>query len=194
MILSNYFCHLGLKHLRRILQLPEMSSRLVGLDHFCKWSPDESLALWPVWASYSQAKTEVYIQYINIYIYTGTHTESMHTYSEKPQMDRRCMSRQLVTEVLLTKTPWSFHALFLFSHIFLLSHTFVDILCCFGQMYVRDHVSVLSCLLSTADDFAVFHFSLHCRPVFSFCWCLFSIYLLLINVLRPHCIWSRVHF
>ena len=92
----------------------------------------------------------------------------MHTYSEKPQMDRRCMSKQLVTEVLLTKRPWSFHALFLFSHIFLLSHTFVDILCCLGQMYVRDHVSVLSCLLSTADDFAVFHFSLHCRPVFSF--------------------------
>ena len=118
----------------------------------------------------------------------------MHTYSEKPQMDRRCMSRQLVTEVLLTKTPWSFHALFLFSHIFLLSHTFVDILCCFGQMYVRDHVSVLSCLLSTADDFAVFHFSLHCRPVFSFCWCLFSIYLLLINVLRPHCICSFFFF
>lgn len=30
------FLLLGLKHLR-ILQLPEMSSRLVRLDHFCKW-------------------------------------------------------------------------------------------------------------------------------------------------------------
>lgn len=38
------FLLLGLKHLR-ILQLPEMSSRLVGLDHFSKCSPDESLAL-----------------------------------------------------------------------------------------------------------------------------------------------------
>lgn len=70
------FLLLGLKHLR-ILQLPEMSSRLVGLDHFSKCSPDESLALWPVWASYSQAKMEVYI-------HTQTHTNRQHyTYSEK---------------------------------------------------------------------------------------------------------------
>lgn len=73
MILSNYFLLLlGLKHLR-ILQLPEMSSRFVGLDHFCKRYPDERLALWPIWASYSQAKMEVYIQYFDIYtvsIYT----------------------------------------------------------------------------------------------------------------------------
>lgn len=28
-------------------------------------TPDESLAWWPVWASYSQAKIEVYLQYIH---------------------------------------------------------------------------------------------------------------------------------
>lgn len=72
MILKEFFLLLGLKHLR-ILQLPEMSSRLVRLDHFCKCSLDESLALWPVWASYSQAKMEIYIQYINIYIHAHTH-------------------------------------------------------------------------------------------------------------------------
>lgn len=38
-------------------------------DHFWKCCADESLALWPVWASYSQAKMEVYY-----YIYMCLHT------------------------------------------------------------------------------------------------------------------------
>lgn len=56
---------------------------------------------------------------------------------------------------------------------------------CFGQMYVRDQLSVSSCLLqlSAAGDICwVFIFPLHCRRVFSF-WCLVSIYPLLINVI-----------
>lgn len=84
-----------------------------------------------------------------------------------------------------------FFFFFLFSHIFLLSHTFVDILFCLGQMYVRDQLSVSSCLLqlSAAGDFCWrgVLFPLHCRRVFSF-WCLFSIYPLLINVI------SSLHF
>lgn len=121
----------------------------------------------------------------------------MHTCKEKPQLDRRCMYRRMVmcfldnidnTKVLFqrpNKGTLVFSSSFLFSHIFLLSHTFVDILCCLEQMYVRDQLSVLSCLLSTAGDFAGVFFVLfftHCRPVFSF-WCLLSIYPLLINVI-----------
>lgn len=83
---------------------------------------------------------------------------------------------------------------FLFPHIFLLSHTFVDILCCLGQMYVRDHLSVLSCLLSTAGDFYWgVGISLHCRPVFSFFFGVCSAFIRCLLMLYPHCIWSRVH-
>lgn len=193
---------LGLKHLR-ILQLPEMSSRFVGLEHFCRCSPDESLALWPVWASYSQAKTEVYTQYINIYTHTQTHSHIQKTCIHIVRNGQKwtegacrgewlCFLDNINTKVLFqcpNKGTLVFSSSFLFSHIFLLSHTFVDILFCLGQMYVRDQLSVLSCLLqlSTAGNFAGFWFfssflSLLCRPVFSF-WCLFSIYPLLINVI-----------
>lgn len=44
-------------------------------DHFWKCSADESLALWPVWASYSQAKMEVYY-YIYICVCLHTYTKT----------------------------------------------------------------------------------------------------------------------
>lgn len=63
-----------------------------------------------------------------------------------------------------TQRAWTlvFSSSFLFSHIFLLSHTFVVFLFCLGQMYVRDQLSVSSCLLqlsAAGDFFAGFYFS-----------------------------------
>lgn len=135
-----------------------------------------------------------YIYSTLTYIYTHIHTESMHKYSENPQMDRRCTQRVLVmcslnnityTKVP-TKGPFSFPALFLFSHIFPLSHTFVDILCCLGKTHVRDQRSVLSCLLSTAGNFAVlfcFFFFTPLQAYVQFFLVFFSNYLLLNNVI-----------
>lgn len=84
---------------------------------------------------------------------------------------------------VLTNELWSFPALFVF-FLFLLSHTFVDVLSCLGQMYVRHQPSGWSCLhqFSTAGQL-LFSFSHHCRPVFGFFVCLVSIYPLLINVM-----------
>lgn len=107
----------------------------------------------------------IYIQYINIYIHAHTQKACInivriHKWTEGAHRGYwLCFS--LTTSLtprssysVQTKGPFSFPALFLFSHIFPLSHTFVDVLCCLGQMYVRDQWNISSFLLSTAGNFA----------------------------------------
>lgn len=64
-------------------------------------------------------------------------------------------------QCVLTIEPFPALFFFLFSHIFLLSHTFVDILFCLGQMYVSDRLSVLSCLLQLSHLLVSFSLIFH---------------------------------
>lgn len=145
-------------------------------------------------------------RYIYIILtYTRAHTESMHTYKwettnwQKVHVDATGYVSLTTSTTprsyygVLTKGPWSFPALFLFSHIFLLSHTFVDILCCCGANVCQRSPE---CFKLPALHCWWFYWgvgvSLHCRPVFSF-FGVCSAFIRCLLMLYPHCIWSRVH-
>lgn len=118
------------------------STRSVGLDCFCNCSPEESLALWPVWASYSQAKmcgARVHTHAHTVQICRHRHTQKACVHRVRNRKyaegawgsDWLCVS--LTTSVTkgschkaLMEGPWPFLFLVSFSHIFLMSHTFVD--------------------------------------------------------------------
>lgn len=145
-----------------------------------------------------------YIYSTLTYIYMHIHTESMLKYSENPQMDRRCTEgtgyvfpwQHHLHQGPNKRTFFSFPAVFLFSHIFPLSHTFVDVLCCLGETHVRDQRSVLSCLLSTAGNFAVlfcFFFFTPLQACVQFFWC-FSAIMCCLIMLYSVWNWSPVHF
>lgn len=165
------------KHLR-ILQLTKMSSRLVGLDHLCKCSLDVSLALWPVWASYSWAKKEVYI----VKYQENTNGQEVHVEASGcvfPWQHQLHQAATLLLEwlTLSYERDIGLFLLFFFCHIFPLSHTFVNILLCKGKC-----MSEIICVFQAALFSSLFSFGV----------CLAFIHWLL--TLYPHCIWSCVHF
>lgn len=149
----------------------------------------------------------IYSTFTYIYIYIQSHTQKAcihivrnHKWAEGAcRGDWICVSLTTSTTprscyCVLPKGPWSFSALILFSYIFLLSHTFVDILCCLEQMYVRDQLSVVwSCsplLVIVLFSFSFSHSTAGLCSVSGVCWALIGC----LVMLYPHCIWSHVRF